>query len=147
MVPPTKASWKNFGVRARRFNKQREVLHLVQEIAAREEVSLAHLLSEDDLQGMLDDDHPDGNLKTRRIRAYLRQRRYPHLSAVENAFDHCIGELKLGPGIHIAPPPGFEGRTCTLTLQFCNPREFATAIHKLSTIVGHTALDNLFDGL
>ena len=129
------------------LNKQREVLHLVKEIAAREEVSFAHLLSDGVLKKMLDDDHPDGNLKTRRIRSYLRQRRYPQLSAVEKAFDDCVGEMKLGPRMHIAPPPGFEGRTCTLTLQFSNPQQFATAIHKLSTIVGHTALDNLFDGL
>lgn len=129
------------------LNKQREVLLLLKEIAAREAISLARLLSDSVLQRMLADDHPDGNLKTRRLRAYLRQRRYPHLSAVEEAFHHCVGEMRLGPGIHIAPPPGFEGRTCTMTLQFSTPREFATAIHKLSTIVDHPALGNLFDAL
>lgn len=129
------------------LNKQREVVLLLKEIAAREGVSLAHLLAESDLKRILEDDQPDGNLTARRIRSYLRQRRYPRLTAVENAFDQSVRSMRLGNRLHIAPPPGFEGRTCTLTLRFDNPQQFKTSIRKLSTLADHPAIATLFDTL
>lgn len=129
------------------LNKQREILLWLTEIAAREETAIAHLLDEGDLKGILDGDHLDGNQKTHRLRSYLRQRRYPRLVSVEKAFEGCVRELPLGPSLQITPPPGFEGRTCRLTLRFSGPQDIKWAERRLSRIADHPALTKLFETL
>jgi len=100
------------------LNKQREILHHLKEIAARDDIPIMGLFEEEGLKNILARDDLDGNRKVHQIRSYLKKRRYPHLADVEERFDNCYRQLDLGAGVKIQPPPFFEGTTYTMTIRF-----------------------------
>lgn len=127
------------------LNRQRETLLLLKEITVREGLTLKALLSEDGIKKILDDEASDGNQKARQVRDYLRKRRYPRLTAVERAFGRCVRELRMDRSIQISPPPGFEGRTCTVTIRFDSQHDLLQASRELSEAAQQSALTRLFD--
>lgn len=129
------------------LNKQREVLVLVQEIAARDGVPVQQILEAPLLKGVIEDPQLDGNLKSRHVRSHLKKMRFPRLVEVENAFNQCVAALELGGAIHIAPPSGFEGRTCTMTIRFDTLQDLKRAHRKISETIDHSVLASLFDCL
>ncbi len=100
------------------LNKQREILHHLKEIAARDDIAITGLFEEEGLKDILARDDMDGNRKVGQIRSYLKKRRYPHLMDVEERFENYYRQLKLGTGVKIQPPPYFEGPTYTMTIRF-----------------------------
>ncbi len=100
------------------LNKQREIITYVQEIALREEIAILELLNEDRLQAILNQTELDKNQKTRIIRSYLKQRRFPAITSAERAFEKLIKELRLPRGIKLIPPTNFEGLIYTFTINF-----------------------------
>jgi hypothetical protein len=105
------------------LNKQREILTLAQEIAARENLSVRELLQENAIIDLIDMDKLDRIQKVRKLRRYLKARRFPKISEVENDFERAVKNLKLGPGVQFIPPKYFEGKTYTLNLFFNNLAE------------------------
>ncbi len=102
------------------LNKQREILTLVEEIAAREDISIQGLLEEKEIKDIIAVDNLDRTQKTRSLRQYLKRRRFPEISRAEVAFEKRVKNLKLGPDIQLIPPKNFEGQTYTLQLRFEN---------------------------
>jgi len=100
------------------LNKQREIVTFVQEIALREEIAILEILNDDRLQAILNQTDLDKNQKTRIIRFYLKQRRFPAITSAERAFEKLIKELRLPSGIKLIPPANFEGSIYTLTINF-----------------------------
>lgn len=100
------------------LNKQREILHHLKEIAARDGLPIMALFEEEELRDILARDEMDGNWKARQIRSYLKKRRYPRLVDAEERFNAYIRQLDLGTGVKIQPPPYFEGPTYTMTIRF-----------------------------
>ena len=77
----------------------------------------------------------DRTQKTRKIRSYLKKRRFPALSKAENEFKINVKELKLGSGAKLIPPNNFEGNTYTLSLYFKNKKELNDRLAILEKIV------------
>ena len=100
------------------LNKQREIVTFVQEIALREEIAILEVLNDDRLQVILNQTDLDKNQKTRIIRSYLKQRRFPAITSAEKAFEKLIKALRLPRGIKLIPPNNFEGSIYTLTFNF-----------------------------
>jgi ParB family chromosome partitioning protein len=100
------------------LNKQREIVTFVQEIALREEITILEILNENRLQAILNQTDLDKNQKTRIIRFYLKQRRFPAITSAERAFEKLIKALRLPRGIKLIPPANFEGSIYTLTFNF-----------------------------
>ena len=100
------------------LNKQREIVTFVQEIALREEVAVLEVLNADRLQAILSQTDLDKNQKTRIIRSYLKQRRFPAITSAERTFEKLVKELRLPRGISLIPPTNFEGSIYTLTFSF-----------------------------
>ncbi|GAB4258161.1 MAG: hypothetical protein Kow0092_05600 [Deferrisomatales bacterium] len=65
------------------------------------------------------------------LRAEVRRRRYPQLSAWESAFARDVGALSLPSGVRIAPPQGFEGGTLTCSVTFASADELGRALRAL----------------
>ncbi|MEJ2166629.1 MAG: ParB N-terminal domain-containing protein, partial [Desulfobacterales bacterium] len=61
------------------LNKQKEILTMVDEIARRENSSVGQVMQDSRLQGIIDSEDFDRAQKGRRIRALLRQRRFPRI--------------------------------------------------------------------
>ncbi len=109
---------KLFNVLKLSVNKQREIVTLIKEIALREDIPVAQVLDGQYLQRILNDEDLDKNQKTREIRTYLKQRRFPAITRAERMFEEHRQSLKLGTGIKLIPPKNFESPTYFLTFSF-----------------------------
>jgi hypothetical protein len=102
------------------LNKQKEIVRLVGEIAHREDISIRRVLAGHTLQQILSDKELDRGQKGRKIRSFLRQRRFPRIVKAEHNYQAHLKKLKLNPDIRLIPPKDFEGTTYTLNLNFSN---------------------------
>lgn len=125
------------------MNKQREVLLYLTEISARDDIPLKRLLEEDTIKSTLNSDL-DGNQKSRKIRSYLKKRRFPRLVSVEERFHQQVGELDLKGTIQLMPPANFEGSSYTLTIRFDSLNALTRAHHKLSEAISNPIASQLF---
>jgi len=105
------------------LNKQREILTLVKEISLREDISILKVIENNVLQKILTNEDLDKNQKISKIRIYLKQRRFPVITAAEKEFERHLKKLKLGNGIKFIPPKNFEGSTYMLKIFFRNLTE------------------------
>jgi ParB-like chromosome segregation protein Spo0J len=128
------------------LNKQREIVTLVAEIARREGIDPGQVLAEDRLSRIIDAQDADRNQKTQRIRALLRQRRFPALVAAEDNFHSLRRRLTLGDNLQLAPPRDFEGTRFALTLNFENLEEVGRLRIKLDELVDHPDFKTLLTG-
>jgi ParB family chromosome partitioning protein len=128
------------------LNKQREIVTLASEIALREGCDPRAVLCDPELEGIQAAVELDRNEKTRRIRRRLRQRRFPALLAVEEAFQSLRQRLKLGENLQLAPPRDFEGTRFTLTLSFDSMEEVGRLRAKLDDLSRHPDFKTLLTG-
>jgi ParB family chromosome partitioning protein len=127
------------------LNRQREILTLMQEIAARHGVGLSMLSADAAVTAILNQPDRDHRQKTEALRRCLRQLRYPWLSSAENRFAKAVRSLGLGPGVELSAPPHFEAKTYTLTLRFENPSQLAERSMSLQQLLSHPDLPAVFE--
>ena len=125
-------------------NKQREVLLYLMEISARDDIPLRHLVSEGAIQDTLNNDELEGNQKSRIVRSYLKNRRYPRLVSIEKQFQERVSALKLGSAIQILPPANFEGSSCTMTIRFDSLKALENANRQISGAIDNSIASELF---
>jgi hypothetical protein len=77
----------------------------------------------------------DRGQKSRKLRSYLRQRRYPRITAAEKTFEIHCKNLNLGNDIKLIPPREFEGTTYGLNLTFTNLEHLKTLQTRLNKII------------
>ena len=106
------------------LNKQREILLLSSEIAARENMPVADLIKGDDFRDIISDENTDRNRKIQRIRHYLKTRRLPAIMKAEDNFRRNLKKLALVKGIKLIPPADFEGNTFIISMEFKTTSEF-----------------------
>ena len=123
------------------LNKQREVLHRVREIAARERTHLTALLAEDGIREILADPKSDRAHRGEQLRRYLERRRYPAITRAEEAFARRVKALQPGPKARLAPPRNFEGRRYTLTLLVDDKKDLETHICLLQRLADSNLLE------
>jgi len=135
---------KLFGLLKLSLNKQREIITLIKEIAHRDNISIQKVLQS--LQKILNDEDLDRNQKTRKIRIYLKQRRFPAITSAEKAFEKHVNELKLGRGSKLIPPKNFEGATYTLSIYFNSLNELKEHKATLDKIIQNPGLAAILAG-
>ena len=91
---------------------------MVKEISLREDISILKVIENDNLQKILTNKNTDRNQKIREIRVYLKQWRFPVITAAEKEFKRQVKKLKLGSGIKLIPPENFESTIYTLIFTF-----------------------------
>jgi hypothetical protein len=117
------------------LNKQREIILLVEEIAARDGESVVDILSKDFVGDIVRDPSADKNAKARELRSRLRKVRYPNISAAEMAFASGVGTLGLPPQMRLSPPKDFEGGVYSFVLDFKNLEELKACRDKLEEVL------------
>ncbi len=125
------------------LNKQREILTLLEEIAAREDRTIVDILREDAPQSILKDADADRNQRAAALRRCLRRRRYPAISRAEAAFTDNLRDLPLGGGVQLIPPPHFESPVYTLSITFKSPSELTHRRRRVGEILSHPALEKI----
>lgn len=127
------------------LNKQRELILLLKEIAAREDTSVLQLIEEKPLQEILNPAEMDRAVKRQKVRSYLRQRRFPTITRAEADYRKLVKQLKLGDKINLIPPKDFEGNTFSMTLRFDNGRELGILNKRIEKMIQHPALAKILD--
>ncbi len=125
------------------LNKQREILALSEEIAARDDIPLPALLDRAPIRDALNDENLDRSQKAGRIRLYLKRERFPRLTKAREAFEKNLKRLKLGPGARLTPPKNFEGIAYSLDLKFKNRTELRERRATLDGLLNNPALENI----
>ncbi len=75
-----------------------------------------------------------GAAAVEKVRNFLRERLYPHLSAAEAGFAADRERLGLPPGVRLEPPPFFEGDDFRLSFTFTSAAEWRRICHRLNEI-------------
>jgi len=127
-------------------NKQREIISLVQEISAREDLQSVEILQCEDLRAIVDSPELNRNEKGAMLRAHLKRRRFPTVVKTEERFLKELKALKLNEYIHITPPPYFEGGSYTLRMTFRNLKDFDKGLQALNATGKNPALKRLLNG-
>ncbi|GBC60625.1 hypothetical protein DENIS_1582 [Desulfonema ishimotonii] len=128
------------------LNKQREVLSLVREIAARDDLAVADVLKSDAVKEILEHPDYDRNRKARLLRISLRQRRFPNLAHAEQILEEQVRQLKLGNGVRLIPPKDFEGRAYSFHLEFKTPDDLNARRSTLDRVSASPVLRQILDG-
>jgi len=128
------------------LNKQREILTQVKEIAIREDIPVTQVLDVPQLKNILENKDLDKNLKARKIRIYLKQRRFPAITASEQSFQEHLKKLNLVKGLELIPPANFEGSTYTLKLTFNSLKELKNLKATLDVFIENPHLKKIVSG-
>ncbi|NVL89608.1 MAG: ParB/RepB/Spo0J family partition protein [Desulfobacterales bacterium] len=126
-------------------NKQREIIMLVQEIAIREDLGPGDILKSNDIRRIMDRPELNQNEKGSKVRAYLKQRRFPELTKAEERFSKELKALKLNEHINMTAPPYFEGGSYTLRMTFKNIKDFDKCRKTLDDMAKNPALRRLLE--
>ena len=86
------------------------------------------MIEDDHFSEIMNDRDLDRGQKSRKLRSYLRQRRYPRIAEAEKKFEIHRKNLKLGNDIKLIPPKEFESTNYVLNLTF-NTVEHLRSIH------------------
>ena len=127
------------------LNNQKEILTLLKEISLREDISILNVIKNDRVQKILTNQELDRNQKIRKIRIYLKQRRFPVITAAENEFEKHLKRLKLGSGTKLIPPDNFEGTTYILKVFFKNLTELKDRQSSIDALIKNPSLRKILD--
>ncbi len=125
------------------LNKQREILTLTQEIAARDDISIQQLLAGKEIKNLMVAETTDKAEKTRMLRQYLKRRRFPEITRAETAFVKRLKKLTLGANVQLIPPKNFEGSNYTLQLCFENLADLKDRKTTLDNLIQNQDLANI----
>jgi ParB family chromosome partitioning protein len=135
-----------FGYLKLGLNKQREVLTMIQEIALREHITVNDILNDPEFQQILIHEKWDRSQKTIHLRQYLRRRRYPSITSVENDFETRVRALNLESGILLIPPRDFEGNTFSFHLNFNDIGKLQYLLSRLTEASSSSILNEILNG-
>jgi len=117
------------------LNKQKEIVTLVKEIARRDDLSTQAVMEDKHFIEIVNHRDLDRGQKSRKLRSYLRQRRYPRIAEAEKKFESHRKNLNLGNDIKLIPPKEFEATTYGLNLTFPNLEYLKTLQTRLNKII------------
>jgi len=123
-----------FNTLAVSLGKQREIIQMTEEIAAREDLEIDRVLEDAWRQSRGVEGERDRAQVVRDLRRYLKQRRFPHYASADMARNDLIRRLRLGPGLTLKPPPAFEGNIYTFNISFHTLAELERHITTLKRI-------------
>lgn len=125
------------------LNKQKEIVTLVKEIARRDGLSTQEVMDDKHFIEIMTHPDLDRSQKSRNLRSYLRQRRYPGIAQAEKNFEIHRKNLNLGNDIKLMPPKEFEATTYTLSLTFTDIAHIKALQTRLNRIVQHPNLEKI----
>jgi hypothetical protein len=128
------------------FNQQVQFIDMLIDIATNNKKSVAHVLSEKELQHISLNYHLNNPQKANRIIDELRIRRNPRLKAAEKRFQERVDRLSLPRGVRIVHSPYFEAPGYRLEVQFQNGEKLMQKIRQMDELTTLQAFgDPLFD--
>ena len=127
------------------LNHQKEIIRLAKEIARLKGCGVGDILDDDPVRAIVLDTDMDRNRKIKRLRACLRQMRYPEIVRFEEQFLDHLTWLHLPDTIRLIPPAEFEGTVFSIQGRFTCREEFETMMQALDRLHGHPAFNRILD--
>ncbi len=125
------------------LNKQKEIVTWVKEIARREGLSTKEVMEDKHFVEIMTHRDLDRGQKSRKLRSFLRKRRYPRIAEFEKIFKIHHKNLNLGNHIKLIPPKEFEATIYGLNMTFTNLEHLKTLQTRLNTIIQHPDLKKI----
>jgi hypothetical protein len=125
------------------LNKQREIITFIREIALREDLPPSDIIKDPIWIEIIYDKTYDRSLRPRKIRQYLKQRRFPTITCTERRFEKYREELALGRNVKLTPPRNFEGNRYTFSIDFKNLQELKEGVAKLDNLTNHSNIKKI----
>lgn len=125
-------------------NQLRDFMDWCEEIALRDGVTMAALLTGKELDNIATDPRLGRADKVKKIKEWLRRLRFPRLAQTEDEIHGKIRALKLQPEIRVSVPPGLEGGRLEIQFSVSNREEFKRLAEKLAAAAESSASGEIF---
>ncbi len=126
------------------LNETRELLSLIQDVAALRHVSAPELVDAE-INSTLEDSSIPPRSKLERIRAGLLQARYPRLCGAQSEFEAIARKLSADKGCRIRAPKFFEGDEISVEIRSHSDAGLAETLQRLSDPDARAEFRKLFD--
>lgn len=127
-------------------NHLKDVLDWSEEIAARDEQTVADILEQRELRSARATPGSRHD-KLKAVKTVLRKIRYPRLTRLEENVRQAVKALDLGRAGQVSFPPDFEGDEVTLTLTVRNVHELRDVLSQLQQRLDDGRFQRVFDAL
>ena len=115
-------------------NKFREVAEWSDEIAGRDGIDVAVILSDPDLLDLLGNIKQSVPLRQKEVRAHLYAKRFPQLAKIRGQIDLLIAQAKLPNDVSVQIPENMERDEIKVQFTARNVSEFKTRLEKLGQL-------------
>jgi len=126
-------------------NKQLEIIQYSMEIAAREGIKPENFLNSQAIGDILLDENNDSGLKTKMLRTWLFELRFPSLFKMHKKVQRKITSIKLGNKINFQPPQNFESQNYSISFTAKSYSEFADNVQSLNKALKNKGLKEIFN--
>lgn len=125
-------------------NKQREVLEDLEDIEARDGIGLKEFLSPAGTSEIFASCSLPAIQKAERLRALLREKRFPLYSSCKASFARAREGLGWPENIKLGSSPFFEGEELTVEFSFRSREEFLERLARLEVLAARKDFEGLF---
>jgi ParB family chromosome partitioning protein len=126
-------------------NKQLEIILHIMEIAARDAIKPESFFHNQSLQAILFNENKEPGLKTKELRAWLFEQRFPSIFKTRQKVREKITSVKLGNKIKFIPPENFESQNYSISFTAKNYNEFVTNVQCLNDAIENRDLKKIFN--
>ncbi len=115
------------------------------EIAARDGIKPENFLNSQAIGDILLDENNDSGLKTKMLRTWLFEQRFPSLFKMQKKVQKKITSIKLSNKINFQPPQNFESQNYSISFTAKNYSEFADNVQSLNKALENKGLKEIFN--
>jgi len=124
-------------------NKQKELVEHLMEISRRDSVSIMSVLSAPEIETVIRSHFFSEQQKAERVRAILRRKRYPALTATTDSFLAAVKSIAWPENIAVEPPPFFESEDVSVKFSFRSSEEFGKKVEELKAVADEGRISSL----
>ncbi|MCK5347757.1 MAG: ParB N-terminal domain-containing protein [Desulfobacula sp.] len=126
-------------------NKQLEIILHIMEITARDAIKPERFFKNQNIQDILFDENREPGLKTKDLRAWLFEQRFPTIFKTRQMTRKKITSIKLGNNIKFLPPQNLESQNVSISFTAKNYSEFEASVQNLHAAIGNKELKEIFN--
>ena len=110
---------------------QKKLLHMCRELAGRNDTSIAALLDNDEVRGILNHQEANPPQKTKNLMLWLSRSQMPRYSEAAEQFKRFVTAMHLPQNVSVDHTPFFEDDALTLSITFTNRKSLQHAWEKM----------------
>ena len=126
-------------------SKQNEIIELVFEISKRENISVKNVIRAGEIDTIFSNKKLSVIQKLERVREYLKKRRYPQLTKLEEEFESLKKSIGISQDMKFYPPAFFEGNNYEMYLSFSKISQLKKQITILNKMIDSEELKNVIE--